>query len=516
MQDEDESEEAQEQAPQRSVRFTDTAQVQTENTGEEEVFEDSYELFSEPEPPRFIVTKHPHTQRKCIDWNLVVRKKWLIIGDSNLSNLPPFFCKDLQIDSYPGAHFRHAQALVEKSRPVQGLVVEKVVLSFGINSRANKSRETTVKNLQGALRSTKRKFPYAQIWIPMVNYSSDLPEDERENLQILNEHIERNMPFIPPLPQERFGTELDDIHWTYETGKAINSGKYKHIPFSGPSIWVPSEELLPQEVKTLMEKDKRDLQVHYRKHQEKENLTQPEVQALRDLQNMKHLVIKPADKGSAIVVLSREQYIFEVERQLNDTRYYKKLKKPLYRETIPIVIEIINKLKKEKYINEKQRQYLIGNLEPRERRFYILPKIHKDKKDWTVPFQIPPGRPIVSDSMSETYFTAEYIDFFLNPLSIKHPAYVKDTYHFVEMVHNLILPPKFNFFSMDVDNLYTNIPISAGIDCIKNIFQEYPDPKRPDEALLKLLEINLEQGISKKQYRYYLRLFGIGDIPDPS
>lgn len=178
-----------------------------------------------------------------------------------------------------------------------------------------------------------------------------------------------------------------------------NSGKYKFTPFLGPSIWVPSIELLPQEIKTLIDEDKNVLKNHYRPTQEKQNLTQPEVQALRDLQNMKHLVIKAADKGSAIVVMSREQYKFEVERQLNDTKYYKKLDKPLYRETIPMVTEIINKLKKEKYLNEKQRQYLIGNVEPRERRFYILPKIHKNKKDWTVPFEIPPGRPIVSDTL---------------------------------------------------------------------------------------------------------------------
>lgn len=44
---------------------------------------------------------------------------------------------------------------------------------------------------------------------------------------------------------------------------------------------------------------------------------------------------------------------------------------------------------------------------------------------------------------------------------------------------------------MDINNLYTNIPIEAGINCVRNMFEKYLDPKRPDKELLKLLEINL-------------------------
>ena len=123
----------------------------------------------------------------------------------------------------------------------------------------------------------------------------------------------------------------------------------------------------------------------------------------------------------------------------------------MYVDTIPMVADIINTLKTKKFINSKQQDYLIGELEPKVRRFYILPKIHKDPDKWTVPYQVPPGRPIVSDCGSETYYTAEYLDFHLNPLSVLHPAYVKDTYHFIEIVKKLRIPPDSHFFSLDVD-----------------------------------------------------------------
>lgn len=187
----------------------------------DDLFEDSFDHFTSPEPPRFRVKHHPNTQRKLTDWSLEVEKKWLIMGDSNVCRFPDFLTSNLQVDSFPGAHFRHAQALMEKTTPPPDLVVEKIILSFGINSRANKSKETTVKNLQGALRSAKRKFPYAEIWVPLINFSPNLPTEEKENLQTLNEHLIRNMPYIPLLPEEDFETELDDVHWTSDTARAM-------------------------------------------------------------------------------------------------------------------------------------------------------------------------------------------------------------------------------------------------------------------------------------------------------
>ena len=46
----------------------------------------------------------------------------------------------------------------------------------------------------------------------------------------------------------------------------------------------------------------------------KNNLTKDETQRLKLLQNNKHIVIKPADKGSAIVIMNRTDYITEATR----------------------------------------------------------------------------------------------------------------------------------------------------------------------------------------------------------
>lgn len=67
---------------------------------------------------------------------------------------------------------------MQKTVAPGNLVVEK----FGINNRRNKFKETTMKNVEGAARSTKQKFPCAKNWIPLVNYLKEFPQEEKDNL----------------------------------------------------------------------------------------------------------------------------------------------------------------------------------------------------------------------------------------------------------------------------------------------------------------------------------------------
>ena len=39
---------------------------------------------------------------------------------------------------------------------------------------------------------------------------------------------------------------------------------------------------------------------------------------MRDLQNDRNVIIKPADKGSAVVIWDRNDYLKEAEKQLSD------------------------------------------------------------------------------------------------------------------------------------------------------------------------------------------------------
>lgn len=279
-------------------------------------------------------------------------------------------------------------------------------------------------------------------------------------------------------------------------------------PFMPPSEWTPKSSLLPRTIKNIIRADQYAFEHLHWDDRDSLNLTQAEIKALKQLQHNNHIVIKPADKGSATVILDRQQYIWEAERQLNNQDHYLKLQSPIYLETIPMVTKILENLHTEGFINRKQKLYLQGSDTPRPRYFYLLPKIHKDPSTWPKPFEIPPGRPIVSDCNSETYHTAEYIEHYLNPISNRHSSFIKDTYHFLDKIKTLKIPTHSFIFTLDIESLYTNIDTDSGLEAIKKWFKKYPDRYRPDKWLLELLKINLTRNDFQFDSKFYLQIKG--------
>ena len=68
------------------------------------------------------------------------------------------------------------------------------------------------------------------------------------------------------------------------------------------------------------------------------NLTREERKALQTLKNDNSIVIKGADKGSAVVVWDREDYLKEAASQLSDKEVYEEV-------TGDAVIPLINMVK---------------------------------------------------------------------------------------------------------------------------------------------------------------------------
>lgn len=292
---------------------------------------------------------------------------------------------------------------------------------------------------------------------------------------------------------------------TFFEGKKTKKQK---IPFTGPSDWTPSLGSLPPQITKLIRADNYALTHLNWGMKVPDNLSRTEKRALIELQKNKNIIIKPADKGNAAVILDKAQYIWEGQRQLAVTDHYCALQEPIYPKTRALVEEILNEMVEKKILRGTQREYLLGDSNPRPRRFYLLPKIHKEPQKWSKPGEIPPGRPIVSDCNSETYNTAEYIEHFLNPISMRHPSYLKDTYDFINKIKNIIIPPNALLFTIDIDSLYTNIETEAGLRAVRECMKEHPDPNRPDEYILKLLEINLTKNDFEFDSKFYLQVKG--------
>ena len=260
--------------------------------------------------------------------------------------------------------------------------------------------------------------------------------------------------------------------------------------------------------KNLITTDRRALQRYRPPTEVPDNLSGDERRALTQLRQNPNIIIKPADKGSKIIIMDRQQYLLEANRQLNNPHYYRLLDDTLQTQTQTRLRQTIKTLYTKKYITAKQRDFLFGSNTPRPRYFYLLPKIHKDPETWTIPFEVPPGRPIVSDCNSTTYNTAKYIEHFLGPLSTLHPSYIKDTYHFLDTIRPMVVPNNSHLFTIDIDSLYTNINTGLGLQTISSIFSKHPDKNRPDKELLQLLELCLTHNDFLFNNQFYLQIHG--------
>ena len=157
------------------------------------------------------------------------------------------------------------------------------------------------------------------------------------------------------------------------------------------------------------------------------NITADERQALRNRKRNTEVVIREADKGSAVVVMSRERYIAEANRQLSDTDVYQQVSSTVVFDVIEEVKDILSRLQKSGVITEDMATYAVP-VDSKPARFYILPKVHRSGC---------PERPIVSAVGSPTEGLSELVDHFIQPFVPNIPSYIRDTQDFFDRLYVL-------------------------------------------------------------------------------
>ena len=227
------------------------------------------------------------------------------------------------------------------------------------------------------------------------------------------------------------------------------------------------------------------------------NLSKNELQALKSLRSNRDIVIKPSDKGGAIVIWGKVQYRQEADRQLSDKNFYHKVG----RNNVTTITKEINTAVQEAFtegaISLDQRNYLQVE-EPRTPCFYMLPKIHKKGH---------PGRPIVSACGGPTSKLSSFLDAHLKLAVPRIPSYLKDTTHFLQRLDSLDLPTDFILATIDVTSLYTNIPTDEGIRACAESLSDIPTTV-PLTTLLHFLSLTLNRNEFEFDGKFYRQIKG--------
>ena len=208
-----------------------------------------------------------------------------------------------------------------------------------------------------------------------------------------------------------------------------------------------------------------------KKHEEKKhcNISPTEKQAIKTLQNIQSqrlITIKEVDKGGGICIMNTDDYIIEMETQLRAT--FKNEDGTESKFYIPVKENVLNKKKKEisNLIKYGLEQNIISQsdskiMEPNgiPGRLYGIPKLHKGIKEGK---RIPPCRPIISNSGSNTEFSSAFVDIHSRNLVKKLDSFVEDTPDLLRILQDENTrgcQPSNSFpVTVDVTALYTNIP----------------------------------------------------------
>ena len=134
----------------------------------------------------------------------------------------------------------------------------------------------------------------------------------REDLDQFHTRIKRKLFFSNlPVDEDTNPTGIGNLH--------TDNDAFRDSKFKEASKWKPPPIV---NLEIFCRQNEYDLLSHKVPKNNFQNLTRSERDAIKSLMANKNIVIKPADKGGAVVVMNVTDYINEGLRQLTDANFY--------------------------------------------------------------------------------------------------------------------------------------------------------------------------------------------------
>ena len=189
--------------------------------------------------------------------------------------------------------------------------------------------------------------------------------------------------------------------------KLGKNGGFSHRLFKPKSPWAPKGA---PALEAFIHQNLVDLLDHVDYKRPKDNLSPDERQALKDLKRIPDLIVKKADKGSAVVLQDLNFYVKEGQKQLSDRAFYHEIPFDCTDTNKAIIDFFVREMMDNGEIDEPCFKSLT-RYKPRTAKFYKLPKIHKGKLP-------PPGRPIISGNGCPTEQISRFVDHFIKRIPL--------------------------------------------------------------------------------------------------
>lgn len=222
-------------------------------------------------------------------------------------------------------------------------------------------------------------------------------------------------------------------------------------PFKSKSTWQPPHADLTIETYLRDLPKKLDAIPHM---ELRPTVPHREWQALKSLAADNSIVINKADKGTCVVIQDTVDYIAEGERHLANQEIYQQVDGDPTQQLRSEINDYISAISRKGYLQKDMMDYLTLEEDVRTQKMYFLKKLHKNPTD---------VRPIVSGCGGPTEKLSAFVDYFLQPLVLQVPSYIRDSKSLIARLEKLKLDDAIQLVSIDVKSLYLHIPQDEGI-----------------------------------------------------
>ena len=220
----------------------------------------------------------------------------------------------------------------------------------------------------------------------------------------------------------------------------------------------------------------------------KDNISKEEREAIYTLKNNSDIILTSVDKGSAIIILNKYDYIKKINEILSDESKYKLEEKNLNNKHLKFLKEFTDDFSSCFDKNGKELDYIL-NFNSKVANFYALPKLHKSTtlineiencKDIYLKTSLPsdlPFRCITAGIDSQFSKLSHFLDCLLKPLCSKVSSYIKDYIDFLckRPTHLQDNTDDYILVTCDIKNMYNNLPIDLVIESIEYWVNMFPE-----------------------------------------
>lgn len=383
------------------------------------------------------------------------------------------FCRDLLNEAIQATHRTKAFLRRESTRlasrrncyicPLTGWVEQQAAMIF---------RETAVtcyQRLQHKFKTLKNNERQQQQWnqrTRLNNMSSVQPTDELASLLDKGPKFALTQTITEKtLRDVEIGLEraINNIRWKeFWSHQTTNKPASRQYPFiRTKSHQAPKADPVTEQELSLL---KKRVMATYRNHKKgNTNYSAQQMKELKDLKSNDDIIVKPSDKCKGLVILDKTDYLAKAD---TITENYEEVARNPTNRTEAVTKRIIRET-----LDGKVDEKIIQALMPQSSRtaeLYGLPKDHKPDV---------PLRPIVSACGDPLDRISQLLERILSQLLRFVPSHLSNTDEYLHRLSDTypghMLPTGSIVFSVDVTNLYGNIPYKEAIESAKCLLESH-------------------------------------------